>query len=39
MEMSELSLRKLEARDKDVAVFCKEITVKWEWRRSSGERV
>lgn len=37
--MSELSLRQLEAGEKDVAVFRKEIAVKWEWRRSSGERV
>lgn len=36
--MSELFLRKVEARDKDAAVFSKEIRDEWEGRRSSGDR-
>lgn len=36
--MSELSRRKVEARDDEVAVFCKEISADGEWRSSSAER-
>ena len=28
--MNELSLGKVEARDQDVTVFCKEVTAKWD---------
>lgn len=34
----EFFLRKVEARDKDVADFCEEIRDEWEGRRSSGDR-
>lgn len=34
----EFFLRKVEAIDKDVAVFCEEIRDEWEERISSGHR-
>lgn len=36
--MREFLLRKVEARDKDGAVFCEEIRDESEGRRSSGDR-